>query len=80
MAQQDIDLTYLTKLIMKEYSVGYEKAATMRDRAMQPVIFDIIGEDEEYYGGTAEANTINDRVIHGRNRLRKQLRERIEKL
>lgn len=47
---------------------------------IKELLLTMVGEDEEYYDGSARANDINNRVIHGRNRLRKELRDKINEL
>ena len=47
---------------------------------IKELLLELIGKDEEYYDGWARANDINNRVIHGRNRLRKELRSKVNEL
>lgn len=65
--------------MLKDYPGEKITSGEAQDK-IKALMLELIGEDEEYYGGTAAANSINDRIIHRRNRLRKELREKIEAL
>lgn len=74
-------MSKLSELLWYELSDGLN-ASSVQDAtdSIKALMLVLIGEDEDYFGGTAEANSINDRIVHRRNRLRSELRQKVEAL